>query len=64
MARGRKPRVEPSAAWKVYIPVGIANAVERELLDPLTELPAYGERSKLITLLLKDWLAKRRQRSG
>lgn len=45
--------------WKVVLPATIAGAVEHELLNPITKKPRYGERSKLITQLLADWLATR-----
>ena len=44
--------------WKNYVPVSIAAQVEHRLMDPITRKPRYGLRSKLISKLLRDWLAE------
>jgi hypothetical protein len=45
--------------WKLPIPATVAGAVEFELLDPVTKKPRYGERTRLVTQLLANWLRER-----
>jgi len=45
--------------WKIVLPATLAGSVEFELLDPLSGKPRYGERSRLISQLLSNWLAER-----
>jgi hypothetical protein len=45
--------------WKVPLPATLAGSVEHELMNPITGKPRYGERSKLISYLLADWLSRR-----
>lgn len=42
--------------WKICLPATVAGAVEFMLLDPLTKKPRYGQRSKIITAKLVEWL--------
>ena len=54
-------RVSPdlNINWKICLPAHIAGAVEHEIMDPLTKKPRYGERSKLIAVMLAEWLRQR-----
>ena len=64
MPRGKKPKVEPSVPWKVYIPLSVSKAVEHELIDPLTTEPVYGAKTGLVTILLREWLSTRKERKN
>lgn len=55
----RKPNPDLSIPWKILLPATVAGAVELELLDPVTQKSRYGERSRLITALLLEWLERR-----
>jgi hypothetical protein len=59
---GRPPNPDLTKDWKLPLPASLAGAVEFELLDPLTNKPRYGQRSKLVTHLLAVWLASRGKR--
>lgn len=41
--------------WKVKIDIEIAARIEQRLYDPLTRKPAYGRRSEVINMLLREW---------
>lgn len=43
---------------RVCIPQSVLSAVDKRLVNPLTETRDYGVRSELITHLLIEWLAK------
>lgn len=45
--------------WKIPLDASLAGAVEFELMDTITKKPRYGERSKLVSALLAEWLAGR-----
>lgn len=47
-----------SKDWKVCLLATLAGCVEFKLMDPKTGKPRYGERSKLIGLLLTNWLTE------
>lgn len=64
MARGRIPRTIRSVPWTIHIEEPTAHLVELLLLDPSTGRARLGERSKLLTRLLKDWIAAQRQQVG
>ena len=61
MKRGRKPLVIPTIEWKCRIPVDVAAKIDTFLLDPVRDEVAYGKRSQLVTMLLRDWLASHSQ---
>ncbi len=46
--------------WNLSIPADIAAQVETQFFDPITKKPRYGERNKLVTTLLREWV----QRNG
>lgn len=48
-----------SIDWKVCLPATLAGSVEHELMDTVTGKPRYGERSRLISYLLAEWLSHR-----
>lgn len=54
--RGRPPNAEATVEWKISVPLSIANKVTLILADPLSGSVRYGSRSKLIELLLRNWL--------
>lgn len=54
--RGRPPRTDPPCSITISIPTSILTKVDKQLEDPLLGHPALGERSALITRLLKEWL--------
>lgn len=58
--RGRPPLVIPTTEWKCRIPIDIAASVDLILYDPVRCTQAYGERSALVTKLLRDWLDSQR----
>lgn len=58
MTRGRKPNATPSVAWNIALPVDLAAKVELRLFDPVSSRPLYGERSKLVQALLREWLER------
>lgn len=61
MKRGRKALVTPNLDWKIRIPTDLAAEVELLLLDPLRGKASYGERSELITSLLREWVDQQRK---
>lgn len=58
MARGRKPLQIPNVRWVHYVPFDLAAKVELILADPIRGKAKFGERSDLMTTLLRDWLKK------
>jgi hypothetical protein len=60
---GRKFTAEPYKKWKVLIPATLAGRIEFYFLDPITGKPKYGDRGRLITQLLEEWLAKQEHRT-
>ncbi len=56
MARGRRKLTDPPVEWKVSVPTSLAARAELILLDPVKQTIGYGERSKLLTKLLKAWV--------
>ena len=56
MKRGRPLNNEPSIEWKVSVPQSLANKVTLLLADPMSGGIRYGSRSKLIELLLRNWI--------
>lgn len=56
MPRGRLPRRDPSVEWKLHIPKSVADAINERIIDPLTGKPEFGKRSKLTTMLYRQWL--------
>jgi hypothetical protein len=57
--RGRKPLTIPTIEWKLRIPVDIACKIDMITLDPVRMKVAYGSRSELVTILLREFLAIR-----
>ena len=47
--------------WKLVVPATLAGKIEFMLTDPVHQKPIYGTRTKLITALLEEWIAKQRQ---
>lgn len=58
---GRKPHGDPPTKWNINLPTTLAAEVELLLIDPLTGIPEYGKRSKLIQELLYGWVEKNRR---
>ena len=58
---GRKPHADSPIKWNINLPTSLAADVELLLLDPLTGIPGYGKRSKLIQQLLYEWVEKYRK---
>lgn len=54
--RGRPPLADPPVEWKVAVPSSLANKITLILADPMSGGVKYGSRSKLIELLLRNWL--------
>ena len=42
--------------WKIPVPATTAGKIEMVLGDPITGVPKYGARTKLIASLLEHWL--------
>lgn len=55
-----KPRTDRPTEWKVSIPSSVAAEIELRLTDPLTGKPKHGARARLVTQLLRSWLAQNR----
>lgn len=53
--RPRNPQLR--ADWKLSLPAPIAAKADLMLLDPLSQRPKYGARSRLVAALLEQWLA-------
>lgn len=53
---GRKAFSDKPEHWKIAIPTSIAAPVSLLLADPLTGRPKHGERGRLISRLLSEWL--------
>lgn len=49
-----------SKDWKIPLDAALAGAVEHELMNSITGKPRYGERTKIISMLLSEWLFKRK----
>lgn len=45
-------------AITIYIPSSLADRIDLLLADPLTGRTRHGAKSKLITRLLREWLAQ------
>jgi len=56
--RGRPSLLIPTVEWKLKIPAPVAVRLDMLVLDPLKGVPAYGQRSALVTQILRDYLAK------
>jgi hypothetical protein len=54
----RKANPDLTVDWKIPLPATLAGTVEFLLLDPVTNKPRYGERSRLVAALLADWCAE------
>ena len=61
---GRKPNAVPTIEWKFHIPVDLAAQVELLLKDPVRDKVKYGERSKLLETLLRQWIESKRTVQG
>lgn len=55
--QGRPRHSDPPVEWKVSLPASLAHRITLILADPLSGSTRYGSRSKLIELLLRNWLA-------
>lgn len=58
MSAGRRAHTDPPIDWALSIPTSVAAKADILLLDPLTQKPKYGGRSKLVTTLLRDHFRK------
>lgn len=58
MSAGRRAHTDPPINWALSIPTSVAAKTDLLLLDPLTNKPRYGSRSKLVTTLLRDHFRK------
>lgn len=47
---------EPTTEWKIAVKQQTAARIEHRLIDPVTRKPRYGLRSKLVNILLEQWL--------
>lgn len=56
---GRKRHNDEPVKWTLNIPRSVADDVENIFRDPLTGRVTYGARNKLLTRLLRLWLADR-----
>ena len=54
--QGRPRHSDPPVEWKVSLPASLAHRITLILADPLSGSTRYGSRSKLIELLLRNWL--------
>lgn len=52
------------AEWKLSIPAPLAARVDLLLLNPLTNKPRYGERSKITALFWEEYLSHMGTSSG
>lgn len=57
--RGRKRHNDEPVTWRLNFPRSVAEEIEEIFRDPLTGRVTYGARNKLITRLLRLWLADR-----
>ena len=55
---GRPALLIPTIEWKLKIPLPIAVKLDMLVLDPIKGVPAYGQRSALVTQILRDYLDK------
>ncbi len=55
---GRPPLLIPTVAWKLKIPVPIAVKLDMLVFDPVRGINAYGQRSALVTHILREYLAR------
>ena len=55
---GRRPQATTKVIWELPIDRDVANMVEILLFNPLTAKPFHGERGKLVTQLLREWIRK------
>lgn len=53
---GRPLNPDLTKYWKICLPATLAGTVELYLFDRLHNKPKYGERGKLITSLLENWV--------
>lgn len=60
MKRGRKELAIPTVRWEVQVDVLLAADVELLIADPVSKKASYGERSKLVNLLLRQYLNERK----
>ena len=52
----------PRKQLKVYIPLALDREIRHELSKgEIKDKPAYGDMSKLVTLLLKKWLTRQQR---
>lgn len=57
---GRPPLLVPTVAWKLKIPVPIAVELDMLVFDPVKGINAYGQRSALVTQILREYLERRK----
>lgn len=44
--------------WKLVVPATLAGRIEFMLTDPVHQKPIYGARTRLVSALLEEWIAK------
>jgi hypothetical protein len=59
--RGKARHQDEPILWHISIPRSVVEEVEEALRDPLTQKTAFGARAKLVTRLLRQWLADRKE---
>lgn len=55
---GKKQHADRPENWKLSLPQSVTAPINLLLSDPLTGLPKYGARSRLVERLLREWLEK------
>jgi len=55
---GRPPLLVPTVAWKLKIPIPIAVKLDMLVFDPVKGINAYGQRSALVTQILREYLER------
>jgi hypothetical protein len=62
MPRGRRSRIDRPVRWELSIPTSLAAEVELKLIDPLRRTQLFGSRSRLVQLLLREWLTQQQEK--
>lgn len=44
--------------WKLVVPATLAGRIESMLIDAIHQKPIYGARTKLVSALLEEWVAR------
>jgi hypothetical protein len=54
----------PYVRWKIHVDAVLAAEVESMYYDPVHQKPRYGERSVLISELLRQWVKQQKERDA